>query len=196
MFYGACAIFRRAVAASVLTVLTGAAFAQEAPVQVLPDIETFVDIDNETIALSDSGAVEVDVWKFRQAVAAREDEVAADIYAGDLLPACYDDWILEQRDQLRLEVHRVFVRLAQTASERDDYQSVIARAQRIIDLEPTDEAAVRISRQQSAELEKLQRLLHGQCQRLAQAIVSGDMKTLRAFVGPAPETGETAGAGS
>ena len=41
MFDGACAVFRRAVVACVLTTLTGAALAQEEPTLILPDIEVY-----------------------------------------------------------------------------------------------------------------------------------------------------------
>ncbi|MGH3994218.1 MAG: AAA family ATPase, partial [Pseudonocardiaceae bacterium] len=77
-------------------------------------------------------------------MAAGDLELAARLYSGDLLPACYDDWVMAERAKLRAEAHGALVRLAQEAAGRDDHEATIRHAQRVIDLEPTDEAAVRI----------------------------------------------------
>jgi DNA-binding SARP family transcriptional activator/DNA polymerase III delta prime subunit len=110
----------------------------------LPDIGEFVEIDNETVRWIPTGPTEVDVLRFRDAMAAGDLELAARLYSGDLLPACYDDWVLEERAKLRAEAYQALVQLTEEAAERDDHQTRIRYAQRIIDLEPTDEAAVRI----------------------------------------------------
>src|SRR5215475_10231568 len=110
----------------------------------LPDIGKFVDIDDETVRWIPTGPTEVDVLRFRDAMAAGDFELAARLYSGDLLPACYDDWVLDERAKLRAEAYGALVRLTEEAAGRDDYRTTIRHAQRIIDLEPTDEAAVRI----------------------------------------------------
>ena len=110
----------------------------------LPDIGEFVEIDNETVRWIPTGPTEVDVLRFRDAMAAGDFELAARSYSGDLLPACYDDWVLAERAKLRAEAYGALVRLTEEAAKRDDHKATIRYAQRIIDLEPTDEAAVRI----------------------------------------------------
>ena len=110
----------------------------------LPDIGEFVEIDNETVRWIPTGPSEVDVLRFRDAMAAGDFELAARLYSGDLLPACYDDWVLDERAKLRAEAYGALVRLTEEAAGRDDHKATIRHAQRIIDLEPTDEAAVRI----------------------------------------------------
>src|SRR5262245_16602859 len=112
--------------------------------QSLPDIGAFVEIDNETVRWIPDGPSEVDALRFRDAMAAGDLELAARLYSGDLLPACYDNWVLDERAKLRAEVYGALVRLTEEAAGRDDYRTTIRHAQRIIDLEPTDEAAVRI----------------------------------------------------
>ena len=109
----------------------------------LPDIGEFVQIDNEIVRWIPTGPSEVDALKFRDAMAAGDLELAARLYSGDLLPACYDDWVLDERAKLRSEAHRVLVQLTGEAAGRDDHEATIRHTQRIIDLEPTDEAAVR-----------------------------------------------------
>jgi DNA-binding SARP family transcriptional activator len=110
----------------------------------LPDIGEFVEIDNEIVRWIATGPSEVDVLRFRDAMAAGDLELAVRLYSGDLLPACYDDWVLDERARLRAEAHRVLVRLADEAAGRGDHEATIRHAQGIIELEPTDEAAVRI----------------------------------------------------
>src|SRR5262245_47082269 len=105
----------------------------------LPDIGEFVQIDNETVRWIPTRASQVDVLRFRDAMAAGDLELAARLYSGELLPACYDDWVLDERAKLRAEVHAVLVRLAQEAVGRHDREATIRHSQRIIDLEPTDE---------------------------------------------------------
>ena len=110
----------------------------------LPDIGEFVQIDNEMVRWIPTGPSEVDVLRFRDAIAAGDLELAARLYSGDLLPACYDDWVMAERAKLRAEAYGVLVRLTGDAVGRDDHDATIWLAQSIIDLEPTDEAAVRI----------------------------------------------------
>jgi DNA-binding SARP family transcriptional activator len=110
----------------------------------LPDIGEFVEIDNEMVRWVTTGPSEVDVLRFRDAMAAGDLELAAHLYSGDLLPACYDDWVLAERARLRAEAYGVLVRLTDEAVGRDDHEATIRLAQGIIDLEPTDEAAVRV----------------------------------------------------
>ncbi len=110
----------------------------------LPDIEEFVEIDSEIVRWIPTGPSAVDVLEFRDAMATGDLELAAHLYSGDLLPACYDDWVLEERAKLRAEAYGAFVRLTQEAATRSEHEATIKHAQRVIDLEPTDEAAVRM----------------------------------------------------
>ena len=112
--------------------------------QSLPDTGEFVEIDNEIVRWIPTGPSDVDVLRFHDAMAAGDLELAGRLYSGDLLPACYDDWVLDERARLRAEAYRAFVRLTEEAAGRDDHKATIRHAQRIIDLEPTDEEAVRI----------------------------------------------------
>ena len=110
----------------------------------LPDIGEFVEIDNETVRWIPTGASTVDVLRFHDALAAGDLELAARLYSGDFLPACYDDWVLDERAKIRAEAYGALVQLSEEAAERDDHKATIRHGQRVIDLEPTDEAAVRI----------------------------------------------------
>jgi DNA-binding SARP family transcriptional activator len=110
----------------------------------LPDSGEFVEIDNETVRWMPTGPSEVDVLRFHDAMAAGNLELAARLYSGDLLPACYDDWVLDERARLRAEALSALTRLTEEAARRGDHEATIRHAQRLVDLEPTDEAAVRL----------------------------------------------------
>lgn len=110
----------------------------------LPDIGEFVEIDNETVRWIATGPSEVDVLRFQDAMAAGDFELAARLYSGDLLPACYDECVIDERAKLRAQAYGALVRLTQEAARRGDHEATLRYAHRIIDLEPTDEAAVRI----------------------------------------------------
>jgi DNA-binding SARP family transcriptional activator len=110
----------------------------------LPDIGAFVEIDNEIVRWIATGPSDVDVLRFQDAMAAGDFELAARLYSGDLLPACYDDWVLDERAKLRAQAHGALVRLTEEAAGRGDHKATLRYTQRIIDLEPTDEAAVQI----------------------------------------------------
>lgn len=109
----------------------------------LPDVDEFVEIDNEIVRWIPTGPSRVDVLRFRYAVAAGDLELAARLYGGDLLPACYDDWVLEERAKLRAEALEALQRLTEKTAGRSEHQATIRHTRRIIELEPTDEAAVR-----------------------------------------------------
>jgi DNA-binding SARP family transcriptional activator len=119
----------------------------------LPDTDEFVEIDKETVRWIPTGPGAVDVLRFHDAMAAGDLELAARLYAGDLLPACYDDWVLDERSRLRAEAMEALVRLTEEASGRDDHKAMIRNAQRIINLEPTDEAAVQMQMEAHLALE-------------------------------------------
>lgn len=112
--------------------------------QALPDIGDFLEIDNEIVRWIATGPSEVDVLRFREAVALGDLERSARIYTGDLLPACYDRWVLSERARLRAEAHGVFKRLIDASVQRGDHTSTVVHARRALELEPTDDAVVRI----------------------------------------------------
>ena len=71
----------------------------------LPAAERYLATDTLTVWLRPDAAIGLDVEEFKAASgenASREElERAARLYAGDLLPTCYDDWILPPRGAKR-----------------------------------------------------------------------------------------------
>lgn len=79
-------------------------------------------------------------------------EEAAQVYRGDLLPGCYDDWILPFREELHQTYLSVLERLASRLESQYKYRQSIQVAQRSLRHDPLNEAIYR----------QLIRL-HGQC---------------------------------
>jgi DNA-binding SARP family transcriptional activator len=63
-------------------------------------------------------------------------------YTGDFLPACYDDWVLEARASLRADALAAFTKLMEKARDSEEPTAVLAHARQVLELEPTDEAAI------------------------------------------------------
>lgn len=125
--------------------------------RALPDVDRFLDIDSRVVGLRGSAPWSVDVDEFEQWVArartardadaAGEErsalEAAAALYGGDLLPECYDEWVVPVREQLREGFSTVVARLAELLEHERDYRGAISWARRWLDSEPVNEEACR-----------------------------------------------------
>ena len=57
---------------------------------------------------------------------------AADLYGGSLLPTCFDDWVLAEREQRHGQFLAALERLMTLLEDRRDYPAAIAQAQRLL----------------------------------------------------------------
>lgn len=67
----------------------------------------------------------------------------AQLYQGELLPSCYDEWILPVRQQLHQDVMQALEQLINLAEHGREYRAGIHYAQRLLGLDPLHEAAYR-----------------------------------------------------
>ena len=123
----------------------------------LPDSGCYLHFDRHTVLWHPDAALSLDVVDFEAALdraqqaqrAADRDierralQEAAEIYTGDLLPACYDDWIGPFRERLSLAALRVVERLTLLQEEVGDYRAAIASAQRLLHADPLREVTYR-----------------------------------------------------
>lgn len=121
--------------------------------QTLPAAEQFLSSDTRVLHWHSIAPFHLDVAAFEQALlladaaAQRNDQSAllsaleqADVlYQGDLLPGCYEDWILSERERLRLRHHQVLEELFRLFEEQDNYVTAIRYAQRLLTLDPLRE---------------------------------------------------------
>lgn len=69
-------------------------------------------------------------------------EEAVNLYVGDLLPACYDDWVLLERERLRQRYINALEQLV-AILERHDLASALAHAQRLLHCDSLHESTYR-----------------------------------------------------
>jgi DNA-binding SARP family transcriptional activator len=125
--------------------------------RALPEADTYLVTSVQTLQWRPDAVFALDVADFEAALAqaaqapqasdspaAREAlERAIALYKGDLLPSCYDDWIIPQREALRQEYLGALERLARLLEEQRDYQAAIRYAQRLLRHDPLHEATYR-----------------------------------------------------
>ncbi|NTU80910.1 MAG: AAA family ATPase [Chloroflexales bacterium] len=122
--------------------------------QALPDADRYLVADTSTVRWRTEAPFQLDVAAFEHtlAVAAtttRADdqrtalEQAAHLYRADLLPSCYDDWIVPERERLRQQHRHALTQLIRLLEQRRDYADAIRYAQRLLQDDPLDEVVTR-----------------------------------------------------
>lgn len=122
--------------------------------QALPDADQFLRIERHTIAWQAAAPYSVDVAAFECAVAQahKADQPsekqaalhqAISLYAGDLLPEHYDDWVLVKRESLRQQYLDCLAQYVQVLEGQRDYVEAIKAANQLQRADPLHEAAYR-----------------------------------------------------
>ena len=116
---------------------------------VLPDFDRVVRIERQTVQWHTTDEYSLDVTAFEEnlarAVAATGEQsirllrCAIDLYRGDLLPECYDDWIFPKREMLRQRYATGLSWLVQLLEDQRDYTTAIDYAQRLVRHDPLHE---------------------------------------------------------
>ena len=123
--------------------------------QALPNADHYLSSDAHTLCWHSNDGQSIDVQQFetalmRAAAAEQTDDwrsqrnwldKALSIYRGELLPGCYDDWIMPERDRLRDQCRGAYQKLVQVLEEQRDYVSALEAAQALLRLDPLDENA-------------------------------------------------------
>ena len=66
-----------------------------------------------------------------------------ELYCGELLPGCYDEWILQERERLSQMYQGVMEKLLCLQEKEGDFQGAIRIAQRLLREDPLQEASYR-----------------------------------------------------
>lgn len=115
--------------------------------RALPDADEFLAFDNQTIQWRPDSSFTADVTEISSLLGAlrknplEEDALIhlSDLYRGQLLPNCYDDWIVPIREQLHQDVVAALDRLVTLLENQRQYEEGIRYSQRLLTLEPVDE---------------------------------------------------------
>ena len=121
--------------------------------QAFPEVEHFLSADTHLLHWHPVTPFQLDVAEFEQALTLadaamrRHDqpalqaalEQADSLYHGELLPGCYDEWILPERDRLRQRHRQVLEQLLRLFETQGDTVTAIRYAQRLLTLDPLSE---------------------------------------------------------
>jgi DNA-binding SARP family transcriptional activator/tetratricopeptide (TPR) repeat protein len=122
---------------------------------IFPQSDHLLQIDSQVVCLYSAAVLDLDVDHFEQAVqmsnaieqggggasALAALEGAVSVYAGDLLPDCYDEWLIPERERLRQSLFTTLERLVILLEQRRAYSAAIPYASRLVSLEPINEVA-------------------------------------------------------
>ena len=115
--------------------------------RVLPDADRFVLADAHTLRWRSDAPLELDVDEFEQAASHADSipslQAAANLYRGALLPACYDEWLLPERERLHELYLDALAQLILLLERACDYRAAIGYARRLLQADPLREEAYR-----------------------------------------------------
>lgn len=123
----------------------------------LPESEWFLKSEARAVVWRGDAPFSLDVAEFEQLIARAEKarkagetqdergalEAAVAVYAGDLVPDCYDDWVFPEREQLREAFLGAAERLAELLEVERDYRGAIPWARRLLDHDALNEESCR-----------------------------------------------------
>ena len=113
----------------------------------LPGIEQYISIDKRTLQWKAHGSASSDMAEFESALAGAQgatDQVhalrkAIDLYEGDILPGCYDEWIVIPRERLRQRFLDALQQLIDLLQGSRDLGTAILYAQLLLRHDPLKE---------------------------------------------------------
>jgi predicted ATPase/DNA-binding SARP family transcriptional activator len=127
--------------------------------QALPQTDQFVQVDTQTLQWRSDAPYRLDVAEFEEALTwadstEREQQLdphavraaleqAIPHYGGDLLPSCYDDWIIPERERLRQAFTGALEHLVMLLERDGEPRAAIAHAQRLLHHDPLREETYR-----------------------------------------------------
>lgn len=121
---------------------------------VLPDADGLLRVDRNGIWWRPEVPWTLDVLEFERAIAEAEQcedasmerqilERAVALYRGDLLPGCYDEWIVPERDRLRQLFSATLQRLIDVLEQERDFRVAIRVCQQLLRHDPLHEETYR-----------------------------------------------------
>ena len=112
--------------------------------KALPNSEQFIAFESQTLQWRADAPYTLDVNEFERLIAPAPGVIASwenleravQLYQGDLLPGCYEDWIIPERERLRRAYLAALEALAGMAESSRDYRTALAYTRRLLQVEP------------------------------------------------------------
>ncbi|GLV60866.1 SARP family transcriptional regulator [Dictyobacter sp. S3.2.2.5] len=125
--------------------------------QAFPPVDHFLSTDMHMLHWHPATPFHLDVAEFEHALMLAEAAAQGDdrqalqatlehadaLYRGELLPGCYDEWIVPERERLRQRHQWVLEQLLQLVEGQGDIRAAIHYAQRLLALDPLSESLYR-----------------------------------------------------
>ena len=122
--------------------------------RAIPDADAFLHAEKQTLQWQPDAPWTLDVADFERAIALATQaeqqaevrlalERAVELYQGDLLPGCYEEWILPERERLRHLLLEALERLTLLLEQQREYTEAIQAAQKLLRHDPLHEATYR-----------------------------------------------------
>ncbi len=109
----------------------------------LPEPDRFLLVNTQTVQWRPDAPFTLDVATFEtaltQAKTCAELEAAVKLYRGALLPSCYDEWILPERQHQQQSMTDALHRLVSLLEIERNYRTALEYAQRLLQFDPLDE---------------------------------------------------------
>jgi DNA-binding SARP family transcriptional activator/predicted ATPase len=114
--------------------------------QLIPNAARWLRVETKTVQWVQGDGCFFDVAAFQTAITLSPSsqqalEHAASLYQGDLLPSCYDDWIVPHREQLRQQAIAGLETLIMLLTAQGNTRSAIRYAQQLQRIDPLYEPA-------------------------------------------------------
>lgn len=109
----------------------------------MPSPDRYLDVTAHTIQWRPDAPCTLDVVDFERAADRGALVEAASAYGGDLLPGCYDEWVLGERDRLRQRYVDVLERLVTHTERSGDERDATRYAEALLRADPLREATYR-----------------------------------------------------
>ena len=115
--------------------------------KALPEPERFLAITPQTVQWRLDSPYLLDVAEFEATSGAAsttaEVERAISLYGGELLPGCYDDWVIPERERLQQMAMALLERQVNRLEAERNWRAAIAQANRLLRFDPLNEATYR-----------------------------------------------------
>lgn len=114
--------------------------------QRIPEVTRYLTTDRHSLLWAHSPGWTCDVYEFeglyRADIAGADDlRRAMSLYQGELLPGCYDDWIVQRRETLQRQFRDLLMRGIQVLETQRCYSAAISVASRLLELDRLNEEA-------------------------------------------------------
>jgi len=109
----------------------------------LPQVDDLLCTTADNISWNPNLNFSLDVNEFENALGTGALEQAVELYHGDLLPDCYDDWAIAERERLQQRYIGALERLIQQTEDVQHCRVAIGYAHRLLAIDPLHEAIYR-----------------------------------------------------